>query len=140
MKKALILLTFALTGIFCFGQTLQKGNLLGLHSSSPKLKEGVKMEDFINFFKSKVIPAYDKAFPGIKTYLVVSVRGQDSARLGTIYMFNSEADRDRYFNKDGTPTELLNTSFAKLGDLLKELEKYATNFEGSDTYNDWVVQ
>jgi hypothetical protein len=32
------------------------------------LKEGVTMEDYLKFFTSKAIPAYDKAFPGMKTY------------------------------------------------------------------------
>ncbi len=34
MKKGLFLLAFALIGIFCFGQTVQKGSLIGLHTST----------------------------------------------------------------------------------------------------------
>ena len=140
MKKALFLLTFALTSIFCFGQTLQKGNLIGLHVSNPKLKEGVTLEEYIEFFKSKAIPAYDKTFPGMKTYLIKSVRGQDSTSLGTIYIFNSEADRNKYFSINGTPTELFNSLATKLADIEKEFEKYLTASNFPDTYNDWLVQ
>jgi len=139
MKKVLFFLTFVLTGGFCFGQTLQKGNLLGLHVSAINLKEGVTMEKYVSFYMSKVIPAYDKAFPGMKSYLIKSLRGKDSTSIGAIYMFNSEADRNRYFNNDGTPTELFNTINAKLDGIQKELDKYVTAPE-TDTYNDWLVQ
>ena len=139
MKKVLFFLTFTLTCIVSFGQTIQKGSLLGLHVSAANLKEGVTMEQYIGFFKSKVIPAYDKAFPGMKTYLIKSLRGKDSTSMGEIYMFNTEADRNKYFNDDGTPTEHFNTINAKLTGIQKELDKYVTAPE-TDVYNDWLVQ
>jgi len=138
MKKVLFFLTFVLTGGFCFGQTLQKGNLLGLHVSAINLKEGVTMEQYIEFFTNKVTPAYDKAFPGTKIYLIKSLRGKDSTSFGTIYMFDSEADRNKYI-KDGATTELFNTIIKKLEGINKEWDKYVTHTE-SDSYNDWLVQ
>jgi len=79
MKKAHFTFAFALFCIFSFGQTVHKGCLLGLHTFTINLKEGVTMEDYLKFFTSKAIPAYDKAFPGMKTYLIKSLRGQDTA-------------------------------------------------------------
>ena len=140
MKKGLFLLAFALTGIFCFGQNLHKGSLIGLHTSTPTLKDGVKMEDYVNFFKSKAIPAYEKAFPGIKMYLIKSLRGQDSTSLGVIFLFNNETDRNKYFNNDGTSTELGKAGEAKLTDLGKEFEKYEVTTNTPDKYNDWLVE
>lgn len=140
MKKGLFFLAFALTSIFSFGQTMHKGNLLGLHTSTPNLKEGVTMEDYVKFFTSKIIPAYDKAFPGMKTYLIKSLRGQDSSSIGIIFMFNSEADRNKYFNNDGTTTELFKTASAKLSDIEKEMDKYQTSSNAPDKYNDWLVE
>ena len=139
MKKVLFFLTFVLTGIFSFGQSIQKGNLLGLHVSATNLQAGVTMEQYIGFFNSKVIPAYDKAFPGMKTYLIKSLRGKDSTSIGTVYVFDSEADRNKYFTNDGGTTELFNTINAKLDGIQKELDKYVTAPE-TDTYNDWLVQ
>jgi len=138
MKKVLFFLTVVLTGGFCFGQTLQKGNLVGLHVSATNLKEGVTMEQYVEFFTTKVIPAYDKAFPGVKMYLIKSLRGKDSTSLGIIYLFNSEADRNKYV-RDGATTELFNTIINKLDGINKEWDKYVTSAE-SDTYNDWLVQ
>ncbi len=140
MKKGLFFLAFALTSFFSFGQTVHKGNLLGLHVFTPDLKQGVTMEAYTKFFTSKVIPAYDKAFPGMKTYLIKSLRGQDSTSMGAIYMFNSEADRNKYFNNDGTTTELFTTANAKLGEIEKEMDNYITAASAPDKYNDWLVQ
>ena len=140
MKKGLFFLAFALTGIFSFGQTVHKGSLLGLHTSTPNLKEGVAMENYAKFYTSKVIPAYDEAFPGMKTYLIKSVRGQDSASMGELYMFNSEADRNKYFNNDGTTTKLFDAANAKVSAIYKEMEKYVTASNTPDKYNDWVVE
>ncbi len=75
----------------------------------------------------------------MKTYLIKSLRGKDSTSMGEIYMFNTEADRNKYFNDDGTPTELFNTINAKLTGIQKELDKYVTAPE-TDVYNDWLVQ
>ena len=140
MKKELFSLIFTLIGIFSFSQTVHKGSLLGLHWFTPVLKEGVTMEDYAKFYSSKAIPAYEKAFPGIKMYLVKSIRGQDSSSIGVIYMFNSEADRNKYFNNDGTMTEAGNTAGAKLTDIGKEFDKYETASNAADKYNDWLVQ
>ncbi|HYV92597.1 MAG TPA: hypothetical protein VE978_12455 [Chitinophagales bacterium] len=140
MKKGLISLAFALLLCsFSFGQTLHKGNLLGVHTLTPNLKEGVTMEDYVKFLKSKVIPAYNKALPGMTTYLIKSLRGQDSSSLGLIYMFDSEADRNKYFNSDGTPSKLLQDAEAKLSDIQKEMDKYQTS-DGPDKYNDSLVK
>ena len=140
MKKSLFFLAFGLIGIFSFGQTVQNGSLLGLHTSTPNLKEGVSMEDYAKFFTSKAIPAYEKAFPGIKMYLMKSLRGQDSSSIGVLYMFNSETVRNKYFNNDGTMTELGNAANAKLSDLGKEFDKYVTSSNAPDRYNDWLVK
>ena len=140
MKKGLFFLAVALIGIFSFGQTVHKGSLLGLHTVTPNLKEGVTMDAYVKFFTSKAIPAYEKAFPGIKMYLIKSLRGQDSSSVGVIYMFNSETDRNKYFNNDGTMTELGKAGNAKLSDLGKEFDKYETSSNAPDRYNDWLVE
>lgn len=123
MKKGLFSFAFAVLSVFSFGQTIHKGSLIGLHTSgtTPTLKEGVTMEDYVTFFTTKAIPAYEKAFPGIKMYLIKSLRGQDSSSVGVIYMFNSDADRNKYFNNDGTMTELGKAAGAKLNDITKNL-------------------
>jgi hypothetical protein len=139
MKKVLFSIVFALLYTFSFGQALHKGSLLGLHTSAPNLKEGVTMEDYVQFFTNKAIPAYEKAFPGIKMYLVKSLRGQDSSSIGVIYLFNSETERNKYFKNDGTMTEVGQTAGAKLSDVEKEFAKYVKPSDAPTKYNDWRV-
>ena len=140
MKKALIFLAVSLIGSFSFGQIMHKGAVVGLHISNPDLKKGITMEAYTKFFTSKVIPAYDKAFPGMKTYLIKSLRGVDSSSMGVIFMFNNEAARNRYFNTDGSMTKLGNAASEKLNDVSKEEDKYVTSFPALDKYNDWIVK
>ena len=140
MKKVLIFLAIALIGNCSFGQTLNKGNVIGLHITTPNLKDGVTMEDYTKIFTSKMIPAYEKAFPGVKAYLIKSLRGQDSGSMGVIFIFSSEASRNKYFNDDGTLTKLGNAASAKMGDADKEEDKYVTSSTVLDKYNDWLVE
>jgi hypothetical protein len=140
MKKGLFSFAFALLCIFSFGQTVHKGILISVHSSTPTLKKGVTMEDFVKFNKTTVIPAYEKAFPGLKMYVTKRLRGQDSSSMGLILMFNTEAERNKYFKNDGTTTELGKAGAAKLSVLGKEYDKYATRSGAPDRYTDWLVE
>ena len=139
MKKVLFSFAFAIWAITSFGQTLLKGNLLGLHTSTPTLKDGISMKDYIKFYTGKVIPKYEEAFPGMKMYLIKSLRGQDSSSIGVIFLFNRETDRNKYFNNDGTMTKLGGKVTAKLSDLQKEFDKYVIS-NAPDKYNDWLVE
>ena len=140
MRKSFISFVFTLLCIFSFGQTIHQGNLLGLHVFTPHLKDGVTMQDYTKFYTSKVIPEVEKAFPGVKVYLLKSVRGQDSTSMGVIYAFATEADRNKYWNNDGTMTAVGQAAGAKLSDLQKETDKYEMTSNDPDRYNDWVVQ
>lgn len=115
---------------------MHKGSLLGLHTFTLNLKEGVTMEGYTKFFTSKAIPAYEKAFPSMKMYLIKSLRGQDRSSMGVIFMFNSETDRNKYYNNDGTMTELGKAASAKLNDVGKERDKYETVSNAPNKYND----
>ena len=106
MKKGLFLFAFTLLGIFSVGQSIHKGSLLGLHTFTPNLKPGVTAQDYTKFYTSKAIPEFEKAFPDVKLYILTSVRGQDSSSMGVLYVFDSEAIRNKYFNNDGTMTAL----------------------------------
>jgi hypothetical protein len=69
MKKALFTFAFALLCIFSFGQTINKGSLLGVHILAPTLKEGVTMQDYITFCRNKWIPEVEKALSRRESYI-----------------------------------------------------------------------
>jgi hypothetical protein len=136
MKKLVFFAVMILLSGFTFGQSLQKGNLIGTHVISVALQPGVTIEKFMDFYKSKVVPEYEKAFSGMKAYLVKSVRGANKDSFGGFMVFKTEADRDKYFKADGSYTEIGNAAYAKLKPVLDELSKLGTM---TSVYNDWLV-
>lgn len=140
MKTGLFSFAFALLTTFSFGQTLHKGSVLGLHVNTSTLKDGVTMEAYIQFVKSKIVPVYEKAFTGSKMYIIKSMKGQDSSNIGAIYFFNSNADMQKYFNDDDSMTDSGKAAYAKMGVVLKEMEKYVNTDNAPEKLNDWIVQ
>lgn len=142
MKKEILSFALALLCIFSFGQTVQKGNLLGLHTFTPNLENGLTMQDYANFYMNKWIPAVEKAFPGAKAYFLKSIRGDDSSSLGILIIFRNEADRNKYWTTSGTLTTAGEAANKMLTDKVgKEQEKYAAPSSNSvSKYNDWVIQ
>ena len=140
MKTVPFLFALLLLGAGSFCQTVHKGSILGFHMYTANLKEGVAMNDFTAFLSTKLKPAIEKSFPGMKACLVKGLRGQDSSRIAVIYMFDNTADRNKYYNDDGSPTAAANASYAKLGDVLKELDKYGTFDDNMSRYTDWQVK
>jgi len=136
MKKFIIIITLTAIAKFSFAQQLQKGNLVGVHVITVTLKPGVTMEQVENFYTQKLIPAYENAFEGTKGYLIKARRGENENRLGVIWWFKTEQDRDKYFTSDGF-TEAGNAAMAKIEKWDKERDELATE---TDTYTDWVVQ
>jgi hypothetical protein len=136
MKKFIIIVALAAIANFSFAQQLQKGNLIGVHAITLTLKPGVTMEQVENFYTQKLIPAYENAFEGTKGYLIKARRGENENKLGIIWWFKTEQDRDKYFTSDGF-TEAGNAAMAKIEKWDKERDELATE---TDTYTDWVVQ
>jgi F0F1-type ATP synthase membrane subunit c/vacuolar-type H+-ATPase subunit K len=137
MKKLIIIAALIFVAGFCFGQALQKGNLLGVHVMTITLKPNVTMDQFKTFFINKVIPEYEKQFQDVKGYLVNGVRGENKNSFGIVWLFETEKARDRYFNMDETTTDLGKSIVQKLDPISKELEKLGTY---TTKYTDWVVQ
>jgi hypothetical protein len=137
MKKLAFIALIMLFSGFAFGQALQKGNLVGTHVMTVTLKPGVTMEKFIEFYKSKVIPEYEKNVPNMKEFLVKGLRGENMNSFGQIIIFKSSQDRDKYYNADGSDNELGKSLNSKLKPVLDELGKIGTV---TSKYTDWIVQ
>jgi hypothetical protein len=127
------LLLFAGLG---YAQELKKGNLVGVHNMTVKLAPGVTMEQFVDFYNKTVLPAYEKARPGWKAYPVRRVRGEQADGMGVIILIPSEAERDKYYNADGSDSELGKASVAKVQAVVEAMSKLGTI---TDRYIDWVV-
>lgn len=119
-------------------QPLQKGNVVGVHVATIKLKPGVTDDQFSAYYREKIIPEFEKVYPDTKLYLTRGLRGENANRLGLIYFFASDDIRNQYYKGDGTPTEkglLLEEKMKSTYDQLAELRESATT-----AYTDWVIE
>lgn len=116
---------------------MQKGNLVGVHNLTITLDPDVTMNQYKTFYLNKVIPEYEKHFTGVNVYLLKGIRGENVNSLGIMWVFESEEDRNKYFDEDGSTTELANSTFEKIQPITDELEKLGT---WSSDYTDWLVQ
>ena len=137
MKRLILFTTLIISAGLTFGQDLQTGNLVGTHTMTVTLQPGVTMEQFMEVFKSKVLPAYNQD-PEWKVYLVKSIRGNiKKDTYGLMHVVKSDKVRDRFFNADGTQSELGKSWSEKFLPIMEDLKKYGTY---TTTWTDWVVQ
>jgi len=139
MRLKLLTFIFLLATVLCFGQGLQRNNLLGLHVIDVDLNEGVTMEQFKTFFVEEVIPEYEEAWLGLQGYLIKSVRGEYKNRFGIIWIFATEPTRDYYFNEDDTMNQRELDNIEKVKPIEEELKKKYGSY--TITYmDDWIIQ
>ena len=136
MVRLILAAALLLATPFIHAQELRKGTLVGTHVLTVKLQPGATMEQVVSFYQSKYIPAVEQSRPGWKGYLLRSVRGEKHEGLGLLLVIRSAAERDKYYNADGSDSELGKQSVAKLQALADELAKLATV---TNTYTDWLV-
>ncbi|MFO7672063.1 MAG: hypothetical protein R6W31_20575 [Bacteroidales bacterium] len=137
MRKLLVITALLLFAGIAFGQTIQKGNLIGVHVLTVELKAGATMDQFVDFLDEKLKPAYEKAVPEVKVFMVKGKRGEQMNEIGMIMQFTDEAARNKYNNDDESPTELGIKIQEELAPMLTEMEKIGT---WTSKYTDWIVQ
>jgi|SRR5882724_9374419 len=138
VKLLIIVVTLLLVSNLSLGQGLEPQNLFGLHVITVNLKPNVTMDEFKTFFIREVIPEYEKYWPGLKGYLVKSVRGEYKDRFAIVWLFKTEADRNRNFDANGKANELEKAALEKV----KPIEERLKNEYGTYTVkymDDWVV-
>lgn len=135
MKKLFLFTALILFSGLTFGQTIQKGNVIGTHVMTVTLNPDVTMDKFIEFFHTRMAPEIEKN-SGWKVYLIKSIRGENPDSYGLLYVIKSEKDRDKYYNPDGSDSELGKAVTEKMQPIMDEMAKLGT----IDTkYTDWLV-
>ena len=138
MKKLIFISALILLTGITIGQVLPKGALIGTQQMTITLKPGVTMEQYIQFFSGRYLPESNKLDPDWQIYLVKGIRGNIFANsFGLIHVIKSEQTRAKYFNADGSVTELRKSNIEKLKPITSELNKLGTYVY---TWTDWVVQ
>jgi len=136
MKKLLVITALLLFAGIAFGQTLQKGNLIGVHVWSIELKPGATMDQFIDFFNKEVKPEWEKADEGLKIFIMKGIRGENVNEIGMLFQFKDEAARNKSYNADGSISEYGLKVQEKMAPIVVEGEKIGT---WTRKYTDWLV-
>jgi hypothetical protein len=138
MKKLVFITLMLMLSGFAFGQSLQKGNLISLHSGQPVLSPGVSVDQYVTFVKDKLIPAYEKNFPGAKCYILKSIRGECKNCVSLMFYFPSDTIWNKYFIPEGGLTELGQTAINNIKPMTDELAEMDKSTE--DISTDWIIQ
>ena len=136
MRKLLVITALFLFAGIAFGQTLQKGNAVVTQVLNVDLKSDVTIDQWKEFFISKVIPELEKHYTGANIYLTKGIRGEHKNSLGLIVVFKTKKERDKLFNEDDSRTELGKTAAENSSIVYEELAKLGTY---TVTYSVWVV-
>ena len=137
MKKSILLIVIAFFAITVFAQPVKKGNLVGVHVVIVGLKPGVTMEQFKDYYINKLIPELKKMDESIYIAVAEGIRGENANQFGLIYFIKSENDRNKYWNRDGSATQLYSDFLRKLQPYIDELNKLGTF---TTKYTDWMIQ
>ncbi|TVR70470.1 MAG: hypothetical protein EA408_11245 [Marinilabiliales bacterium] len=116
---------------------LQTGNLLGLHTISYELAPGVTFDEYFDFLKDEYAPAWEEHFPGTKGFILKGRTGECAGCIGFLFFIESDEVRDRYWNDDGTLTEVGEAANEKMQPVTEKRDKLADH---STSYTDWVIQ
>ena len=138
MKKLIIISAFILFTGVAFGQTFQKGSLLGIHVlDEPSLNAGVTIKQFEDFYYNKYIPEFQKLFTELEVIPLKGLRGEHVDKAGMIVFMKNEKVRDMYWNEDGSYNETSLALLEKMAPLMEEANSMGTMV---DLYTDWLVK
>ena len=136
MRKLVIAVAFILFAGVAFGQTLTKGNVIGVHNYSITLQPDVTMNQVLEFWTNKMIPEMEKVWPGGNEIVMIGDRGKHKYGFATISYFESVEQRDKLFPTESDPNDAPIPE--ALVPIFQELGKYILSWE--DDYTDYVIQ
>lgn len=120
-----------------FGQTLEKGSLIGIHTFSLDLNSGVSFDQYKDCFLTKYIPALNENFPDIQHYLAMGNREENKDKIGLVVIFASREIKNKYYRADGSTTALMNARLEKVKPIRTELDRLGTI---TTEYVEWNIQ
>ncbi|MFM6947710.1 MAG: hypothetical protein ACKOWQ_01730 [Aquirufa sp.] len=116
-------------------QNFKKGSLIGIHSGVLKLAPNVSMKQYVDFFHQTLQPQMEKEFQ-CKLILIQSVRGKNLNQTGFIWIFDSEAARNKIYKSEGVYTPFGQNAMNKVQKTVDAWNKLGSV---ETTYTDWSV-
>jgi len=137
MRKLILTTALVLLVGITFGQTLQKGVILGVHQVTITLKPDVTMDQFLDVFKNKLIAETEKHMDGWKGFIVKGNKGEHVNEYGVVWYIESMKDYNKIYNNDGSQTDEGKAVREKMQPVMDELSKLGT---WTREYTDWLIQ
>lgn len=139
MKKVLFIAVILLMAGIAAAQSLQKGNLVGIHIVTSQLKPGITENQAVKFILEKMIPAWENAY-GIEVFLMRGVRGELAGKLAMMAVFKDEGARDIFFADNSDAAKANDQVKVSLKELTAEADKLWVNKFDQTIYCDYVVK
>lgn len=140
MKKLSLLIVLILFSGITFSQTLEKGNVLGIHTSEVILQPDVTYNQYKEFLLNQLFPKFEEAYMGdVKLYLIEGIKGENVNNYGWVFLFKSPEALKKWVSEEGGINESLSDEFWEtVSDVMNEQNKYVKVFETS--FTDWIIQ
>ena len=137
MRKLLVITAFLLFAGIAFGQTMQKGVVIGVHTVTVTLNPDVTMDQYQDFILKKLIPEWEKHFPGAKLFISKGLNRENKDEYAMLIYIESKKVYYKYWNDDGSATDKGAAAAAKVQPTIDEMFKLGTY---SSVITDWVIQ
>jgi hypothetical protein len=137
MRKLLIITALLLFAGLTFGQTLQKGAVLGMHTVTLTLSPGVTVDQYQDFINNKMIPEWEKHFPGAKGFIGKGLNRENKDEFAMLIVVESKKVYNIYWNDDGSATDEGAAAQEKMLPIAEEMNKLATY---TTVITDWMIQ
>jgi len=137
MKRLIIAAAFILLAGVAYGQTMQKGVIIGVHTTTVTLNPDVTMDQYQDFILKKLIPEWEKHFPGAKLFISKGLNRENKDEYAMFVYIESKKVYYKYWNDDGSATDDGAAAAAKVQPTVDELTKLGTYIS---VVNDWVIQ
>ena len=137
MKKLIVVIALILFAGIAFGQKIKKGKTVGVHSLTFELNPDVTMEEAQDFIINTYIPVREKHHPGIKSFFAKGLRGENKDSYGWVNVVESLETLRKYYNDDGSQTELEKSIREKMKSEYDEFNRIFKNM--NDKYTTWLI-
>ena len=137
MKKLFVIIALILFSRIIFSQSIEKGNVIGLHIFSLNLDPDVTFNQYKNFFIQNYIPELNKNYPDVNHYFTMGNREENENNIGLLVVFGSQEIKNKYYHEDGSRTELTISIQERLKPIREQLDNLGTV---SAKYTEWAIQ
>ena len=137
MRKLLVITALVLFAGIAFGQTLDKGKVIGFAHISVEFNEGITMDQFMDFLKKDYLPEFEKNYKGVQVVIMKADRGEHVNQLGWIMVFESLEARNKFWPEEGEPSEAGKAAREKMQPMIDKMQSFGTVTLG---YTDWIIQ